>query len=158
MRICSGAGCLRAVPDDVRFCDECAVEHAHDKLSGFERGQTDAILREYSKPRWNKGIRPRVLQRFPLCAKCGIEPSTIADHNIPARIIVAECRRLKLFRFESLPGFYIMENLRGLCHGCHNAKTKIEDSLNWSDELERVLAKYLKQKTYQANGKRRWGG
>jgi len=33
-----------------------------------------------------------------------------------------------------------MSNLWGLCHSCHNAKTKLEDGEDWSAELEAVLA------------------
>lgn len=142
MRICSGPGCLRAVRDDVRFCDECATEHKQDRPSGAQRASADEILRQYSLPRWNKGIRPRVLQRYPFCVDCGINPSTVADHDIPARLIVRVCRAERIFPFDPWGGFYIMSNLKGRCHSCHNAKTKVEDAQDWTAELERVLGPY----------------
>ena len=143
MRICSGAGCLRKVPDNTRFCDECAKDKAQNtKPTGAERAQDDAILREYTTPRCNKGLRPRALQRYPVCVDCKRALSQVADHEIPARLVVAECRKLGLFPMQRFPGFYIMENLRGRCHSCHNAKSKVEDGQDWTEELDRLLAPY----------------
>jgi len=63
MRICSGAGCLRVVPDDVRFCDDCRPEHFKPKQDdgikshGKATEQTRAADRDtyaflYSSHRW----------------------------------------------------------------------------------------------------------
>jgi 5-methylcytosine-specific restriction endonuclease McrA len=143
VRICSGAGCLRAVPDDVRFCWECSSDkQTPQKRSGWQRGEDDPLLKQYSTPRWNKQIRPRVLLKYPTCIDCKRNASQVADHNIPARRIVAVCRAERLFPFDSYGGFYIMANLVGRCHGCHNKKTKTEDARDWTDELDKVLAPY----------------
>jgi len=145
MRICSGAGCLRAVHDYVRFCAECALEHKQDRPSGAQRAANDVIQAEYQKARWRKGIRPRVLQRYPFCHECKRHPSAVADHNIPARLVIAVCRAEKLFPFDPMGGFYILENCVGLCHSCHNSKTKIEDSQDWTAQLDALLVKFRKK-------------
>jgi len=172
MRICSGPGCSGAVPDDVTFCDECKpggggikTHHALGdddgirentpadragpsyrngrKLTGQERGYTDEIAAAYSAdPRWRKVTRPQTLQRFPFCAICKREVSKVADHIIPARIVVAACRAERMFPMEKLPGFNIRENLQGLCHSCHNQKTASEEGKDWTAPLEELLAKF----------------
>lgn len=150
MRICSGAGCLRSVANDIRFCDECAPEHARVALAkqGNERARNDAFLLEYSRPRWTKGVRPIALRRCPFCAVCKRKPSAVADHVIPARVVVDECRRLALFPFDSMAGFYIVDNLQGLCHSCHNRKTQTEERerKDWTDALGRLLARFVDNK------------
>jgi 5-methylcytosine-specific restriction endonuclease McrA len=146
MRICSGAGCLRVIPEDRRYCDECVSEGARNKPSGAQRlAGGDEIMRQYKSPRWLKGTRPRALQRYPLCVDCRARPSQVVDHNIPARIIVAACQREGLFPFDSWAGFYITANLVGRCHSCHNKKTRVEDAQDWSEELDRVLAPYRRK-------------
>jgi hypothetical protein len=105
-----------------------------------------------STPRWNKGIRPRVMQRYPVCVDCHVSASQVADHNIPARLIVQVCRDEGLFPFDRWGGFYIMSNLRGRCHACHNAKSRVEDGQDWTDELARVLRPYRKQKKDRGGG------
>lgn len=152
MRICSGAGCMAKVPDDVRFCGECASEQPTTpysakglKLSGNQRANTDPLQREYQSQRWRKGIRPRVLQRYPFCVDCSREPSTVVDHVIPAHLVVAICKAEKLM-IDPVGGFYMIENLRGRCHSCHNAKTKIEGTLDWSHALNTLLAPWRKAK------------
>jgi hypothetical protein len=42
-------------------------------------------------------------------------------------------------------GFYILENIRGRCHGCHNAKTKVEDGQDWSAALDALLMPFRKK-------------
>jgi 5-methylcytosine-specific restriction endonuclease McrA len=148
MRICSGAGCGRAVPNEVRFCDECKAERPPEakRLTSLERARTDPMQGEYIKPRW-KTIRKLALQRHPFCkgwdgVPCN-ELSRVVDHNIPAILIVRVCRALKLFPYEQWPGFYILANLVGMCHGCHNKKTKTEDTEDWSAQLVTILITYL---------------
>jgi 5-methylcytosine-specific restriction endonuclease McrA len=147
MRICSGPGCLRAVPEDVRFCDECAPEHKQDRPSGARRAADDVVQAEYQKARWRKGIRPRVMQRYPFCCECKRYPSAVADHHIPARLLIAICRAERIFPFDPMGGFYILENIVGLCHSCHNSKTKSEDARDWTAELDALLTKFRKKKT-----------
>ena len=138
MRLCSGPGCGRAVPDDVRFCDECKPEHK--PLSRVERGETDPIMLEYGTKRWQT-LRMMALRRHILCP-CGTT-AVIADHNIPARTITQVCRALGLFPGQKYPGFYILENVVGLCRSCHKKKTNTEDADDWSRQLCEVLKRFM---------------
>jgi hypothetical protein len=36
--------------------------------------------------------------------------------------------------------------MQGLCHSCHNKKTKVEDTQDWTDELIRVLGPFMRDK------------
>ena len=148
MRLCSGPGCGRAVPDDVRFCDECKTDNGGlpEKPSGWDRAKDDPLLLQYQSKRWNKGVRPRVIQKYPVCVGCGRTASAVADHEVPARLIVAVCRAERLFPFDPWGGFYIMANLRGRCHSCHNSKSKTEDTDDWTVQLNEVLAPYRADK------------
>jgi 5-methylcytosine-specific restriction endonuclease McrA len=134
------------VPDDVRLCDECMGEkqHSTQAKTGWHRAQDDPILLQYSTPRWRK-LRPRVMQLYPVCVGCGLSDSAVADHEIPARLIVAVCRAERLFPFDKWGGFYILSNLKGRCHGCHNAKSKVEDGQDWTAKLDEVLAPYRRK-------------
>jgi 5-methylcytosine-specific restriction endonuclease McrA len=69
----------------------------------------------------------------------------VADHEIPARLVVAVCRAERLFPYDPMGGFYILENIRGRCHGCHNAKTKVEDGQDWSAALDALLMPFRKK-------------
>lgn len=163
MRICSGAGCTRAVQDSVTFCHECKPVPKADgdgirshvpagkagpsrsgglKLSGNQRAYTDECQREYQGKLWREGTRHRVLQRYPFCVDCKTAVSAVADHKIPARIVVTACRAERMFPMEKLPGFHLMANLQGLCHSCHNKKTAGEEGKDWTEALEELLAKY----------------
>ena len=144
MRICSGPGCLAKVPDDVRLCAECRGDrHVHKPPTSMERN--DPYQLQYISGRW-KRLRHTVIQAYPVCAECKREPSRVADHNIPAKTIVAICRAEGLFPFDPWGGFYIRANLRGYCHGCHNVKTKTEDGRDWTEELDKILAPYRQRK------------
>jgi 5-methylcytosine-specific restriction endonuclease McrA len=168
MRICSGAGCTRAVQDSVTFCDECKPVKADSdgirenvpagkagpsyrngvKLSGDQRAIADEFQHGYTDPTWRKVTRPWALQRFPFCAVCSGAVSAVVDHIIPVRIVVAACRAERMFPLEKLPGFNIRENLQGLCHSCHNEKTASEAGKDYAAELETLLAKYRGRKWF----------
>jgi len=161
MRICSGPGCGRAIPEEARYCSDCQPGTAGDgdgirvhrpegatsrpglRLSGAQRAASDPILAQYSTPRWGK-LKQIVLQRYPFCVECKRNPSRVADHEIPARLIVTAFRSEQL-SLDPWGGFYVMENLRGRCHSCHNSKSKIEDTQDWSAELESLLSKFRKR-------------
>ena len=81
-----------------------------------------------------------------MCVDCKRNASAVADHEIPARLIVAVCRAEHLFPCDPWGGFYIVANLRGRCHACHNKKTRIEDGLDWTAQLDAVLAPYRRDK------------
>ncbi len=136
MRLCSGAGCGRAVEDNVRYCHECAPEHRKPVV---DRTANDEIMGQYRTARWQT-FRRLALQRYPFC-ECGAV-AKVADHNVPARIIVRAVRASRLFRFDPWAGFYILDNMRGLCHACHNKKGKTEDAQDWTDELAKIMARY----------------
>ena len=54
--------------------------------------------------------RRAALRRDPICRLCGGEVSTEADHVVP----IAD------------GGEDVVENMQGLCHGCHREKTNAE--------------------------------
>ncbi|MCI0438703.1 MAG: HNH endonuclease [Chloroflexi bacterium] len=54
--------------------------------------------------------RKAVLQRDPVCRRCGVRPSVTADHIIPV----------------ARGGQTAMENGQGLCDDCHKAKSQAE--------------------------------
>ena len=126
MRVCSG-GCLRVVPDNVRFCDECkpTTKHDDDGIKSHTPGNTDRdrLAHLYGGPRWKKGIQPRVLQRNPVCKRCGLEPSVIVDHIVPASVAIEQVKASRRYPFDSSAGFFLMSNLQGLCRSCHKIKT-----------------------------------
>jgi len=68
----------------------------------------------YGTRLWQK-TRLLVLLRDPLCA-CG-QPSTTADHVIPA---------LELARRGRLDLFFALDNLRGACGSCNSRRSAIE--------------------------------
>lgn len=62
----------------------------------------------YSTYQWRQ-LRARVIAEEPVCRACGQAASTDADHIVPRR----QAPDLALLR----------ENLRGVCHACHSART-----------------------------------
>lgn len=77
------------------------------------------VRRWYRLARWRHpvwGRRAVALRRHPFCVDCGnrgrVRPSTEVDHVIPHR----GDPRL----------FWDEDNLQGLCHECHGAKTVAE--------------------------------
>lgn len=143
MRLCSGAGCGRAVPDDVRFCDACKAERDTDahKTTGDIRVHTltDRIKYAflYSSARWTK-LRNIVIRSQPLCSRCRIRLSSIVDHTVPAGVAIAECQASGRF-VDRWAGFFLKSNLQGLCRECHYQKTE-EDKAHgstWPSVLER---------------------
>lgn len=128
----------------MRFCDECKPD-APVKPSRWERAKNDPIMAQFSTTRWARFRQP-VIQQCPMCAECHITTSAVADHKIPARLIVRVCRWLKLFPLDRWGGFYIRANMQGLSHSCHNKKTKVEDTQDWTDELIRVLGPFMRDK------------
>lgn len=140
-RLCSG-GCRSVVPDGVRFCDECKPapssegnirEHVPVNTTDRER-----YADLYASNRFQDGIRPRVLQRDPICKRCGRAPSTIVDHIIPSGEAIRQVRESKRFPLDPNAGFFLLSNLQGLCRQCHGIKTQ-EDKAHqgeWPSVLE----------------------
>ncbi|MBL0220063.1 MAG: HNH endonuclease [Myxococcales bacterium] len=82
------------------FCDRCRAAGLHNadgRAPAYKRGY-DARHR-----RW----RLAVLARDPLCRRCELEASTVADHVVPL----------------AYGGGWELENGQGLCRACHAAKT-----------------------------------
>lgn len=141
MRLCSG--CRTKVPDTVRFCDECKAERKTAVDGGREHtcATTDRSRYQflYEGNRWQDGIRPRVLQRDPLCKRCQCAPSALVDHIVPCGEAIRQVRESGRFPFSPHAGFFLLSNLQGLCYGCHSRKTA-EDKQHtgeWPSVLER---------------------
>jgi 5-methylcytosine-specific restriction endonuclease McrA len=139
VRICSGAGCLRAVPDDVRFCDECKPQPilSTDDIRVHTLTDREKYAFLYSSPRWTK-LRALVIRSQPMCARCRCALSVIVDHVVPAGIAVVQAQDSGRFMYK-LAGFFLRSNLQGLCRACHYTKT-LEDKTHtgpWDDVVER---------------------
>lgn len=134
MRVCSGAGCLRAVGDSVRFCDECKparpiVDDARSHTSGYD----PELDRLRTGSRWQR-TRATVIKRQPLCARCEQRISEIGDHVVPAREAISQARLSGRY-LDRYAGYYLLSNLQGLCRPCHGLKT-LEDKMHtgpWRD-------------------------
>ncbi len=146
MRICSGAGCLRAVEDDVRFCDECKPQTSTDGTREHTTGY-DARLNIVKKStRWQR-LRALVVRAQPMCQRCRKRLTEIVDHIIPAEIAVMQAKLSGKY-LDPMAGYFIRSNLQGLCRVCHRAKTD-EDKAHvgeWPDVVQEDARK----------GKRTW--
>ncbi len=78
MRLCSGPGCGRAIPEDSRYCDACkaergiAVDNSKQMTPAAASGVYDATLDHLRKgTRWQR-LRAVVVKLFPFCARCGV--------------------------------------------------------------------------------------
>ena len=139
MRICSGAGCLRAVADDVRYCDECKPTSQPTEADGI-RSHTltdrERYAHLYSSGRWTR-LRASVARQQPFCARCQRAVTTIVDHVVPAGVVVVQVRESGLYG-DPNAGFFMRSNLCGMCRPCHWLKTD-EDKAHvgpWPSVLE----------------------
>jgi len=140
MRVCSGAGCLRAVPDDVRFCDECKpAVVCGDGIS--ENQRTDAYNADLDSlrktTRWQR-LRALVIRSQPLCNRCQLGISEIVDHIVPAQVAIVQARKSGQYPADRWAGYFLRSNLQGLCRLCHGVKT-MEDKAHsgeWPDVLD----------------------
>jgi 5-methylcytosine-specific restriction protein A len=142
MRICSGAGCLRVVRNDVRYCDECkpAPPVVDDGIRTHHSSYDAELDRLRKSPRWQR-IRKSVVQRQPLCARCEAHYTEIVDHIVPAQIAIAQCQAAS-FSLDKFAGYFLVTNLQGLCRPCHGRKT-VEDKAHqgaWPDVVARERA------------------
>jgi len=105
-RLCSEPGCrLAAIPGGRCVGHGRARKRAADarRPSAYERGYTSATWRRQ---------RAATLKRDPICSESGCgQPSTDADHIVP----------------REQGGSDALENLVGLCHAHHSAKTAGRD-------------------------------
>lgn len=143
MRLCSGAGCGRAVPEDVRFCDECRKERgeavktddgiAQHRDGGLYNAELD---KQNQSKRWHS-VRRSALHKHPICHRCEVRVSEIADHIVPAAVAVEQARDSGRYPFDRWAGYYLLSNLQGLCRSCHGHKTN-EDKAHqgpWPDVM-----------------------
>jgi 5-methylcytosine-specific restriction endonuclease McrA len=137
MRVCSGAGCLRAVPDDVRFCDECQPQpKADDGIRAHTLADRERYAFLYSSARWT-ALRGLVIKSQPMCARCRTRLSVLVDHVVPAGVAVVQAQESGKYH-SKYAGFYLRSNLQGLCRPCHWTKTE-EDKAHgavWPDVVE----------------------
>ena len=145
MRLCTGAGCGRAVPNDVRFCDECQAERnkttGTDGISVHSTAYDAQLDKQRTSGRW-QAVRSKALIRCPMCARCNIHLSEIADHIVPARVAVQQARDSGKWPFDPWAGYYLLCNIQGLCRPCHYDKT-IEDKTHvgpWPDVVAQAAA------------------
>lgn len=144
MRICSGSGCLRAVPDDVRFCDECkppvVVEDPVEAIKNHTTGYDAELDRLRKGPRWQR-LSHRVIGEQPMCAMCDRRISELTDHMVPAREAIAQAQLSERY-LDRYAGYYLRSNLQGLCRPCHFQKT-IDDKTHtgpWPDVVAAEMA------------------
>ena len=120
MRICSGPGCLRTVPDNVRFCDECNPTHTDDGIRSHTLADRERYQSLYESNRFQDYCRPRTLQRYPMCARCGVAPSVICDHIVPAGEAIRQVQESGRFPLSKYAGFFLLRT----CKGCVGLATE----------------------------------
>ena len=92
MRICSGAGCLRVVADDVRFCEECRPQPtATDETHVHTYADRERYAFLYSSKRWMK-LRDVVARAQPLCQRCHSQLTAIVDHIVPVGVAIVQAQ------------------------------------------------------------------
>jgi 5-methylcytosine-specific restriction endonuclease McrA len=150
MRVCSGAGCLRSVPDDVRFCDECKPDALpEDGIRVQATGYTVELDALRKGTRWQR-LRKQVIRACPICARCDRRISEIVDHIVPAEIAVQQVRDSGRYPGDKYAGYYLRSNLQGLCRQCHADKTA-EDKAHigeWPDVVEAEVLAPKRQWTF----------
>lgn len=120
-RLC--VDCTGVAINGTRYCQRHQTRNnasEYERLSEQYRAD-DEMKKLRNRARWTGayGTRKRVLLRDPLCKMCGHAASTICDHIVPARQVVAEF---------GVDEFYNVERCQGLCKPCHDYKTATEDS------------------------------
>jgi len=110
--------CLDCAKRAVAGSKYCSDHQDDNKVAAYKREQSrvrpnDPTYHLYRCKRWLQ-VRLRVLSRDPLCKECGCHASTVADHIIPARQIVAQF---------GVNAFYELDRLQGMCASCHAAKS-----------------------------------
>ena len=114
MRVCSVAGC----PDiyDQREGSRCGTHRAH-----ADRARGTAKERGYKSHGHTHRFRPGVLDRDPICVRCHLAESTVADHY------PRDKRELIALGLDSNDPQYG----RGLCKPCHDVETAQHQPGGW---------------------------
>ena len=112
--------CTRIAVNQTPYCpDHQTKNNASEYARLYESYRADDEMKALrNKKRW-QGTRRVVFQRDPLCMDCGHQASTVCDHIVPARQIVA---------MYGEDEFYNPDRCQGLCKSCHDRKTATEDS------------------------------
>jgi 5-methylcytosine-specific restriction protein A len=114
IRLCLESGCPNPVTARGR-CDDHRKPLERDR----SRRRREATAGTYKTKRWQLR-RKQVFERDPFCADgrvCeGKAPSVEVDHVVP---------------LDQGGAPYAMDNLRGTCHACHEAKTAEENRGRW---------------------------
>jgi 5-methylcytosine-specific restriction endonuclease McrA len=136
MRLCSGAGCGRKIPEDVRFCDECKPSTGGNRnnIHSHTNADREKLAHLYRSDRWER-VAKTIMRKCALCARCKIAPSALVDHKVPAGIAIAQAQASGKYPFDKWAGFFLQSNLEGLCRSCHGVKT-LEDKTHvgeWPD-------------------------
>ena len=135
MRICSGAGCLRKVREDVRFCDDCQPTRTASDIKIHSHAYDETLDNLRKGTRWQK-LRATIVRRQPLCARCELSITEIVDHVVPAREAISQAQLSGRY-IDKFAGYFLESNLQGLCRPCHWVKTN-EDKAHtgpWPDVL-----------------------
>lgn len=142
MRVCSGQGCLRAVRDDQRFCDECHAEWLHARVDDGIRkhvrvseitlavSDRDVYAFLYSSHCWQR-LRAMAVRKHPMCDRCGHRWTEIVDHVVPSGVVILQAQQSGRY-LDRHAGFFFLSNLQGLCRRCHGLKTD-EDKAHVGD-------------------------
>jgi 5-methylcytosine-specific restriction endonuclease McrA len=86
----------------------CSV---HTNAKAYDQARRDEYSRGvYRSTRWRR-LRLIVLSRDLICQACHLEAATVADHKVP---------------IERGGDVWSLDNLQGLCFGCHTIKTNRE--------------------------------
>lgn len=119
-KMCGQAGCQLLAAIGQRYCTRHTTQTATDQRSYDKNRSADPFRQLYRTRRWRDHVQPAVLRRDPVCrdpfALGCYNLSTQADHVIPA----------KLYAADDMNKFFDLDNLQGLCDGCHGRKTRSE--------------------------------
>lgn len=103
MRVCATKGCPRLTRGT--RCEQCRAEYEKKRAERFDAQRGSPTERGYGQK--HREWRERVLRRDPWCKRCGLRPSTVADHIVPKSEGGAP---------------FDLRNGQGMCEECHNAK------------------------------------
>ena len=141
MRLCSGAGCGRAIPEDlyVRYCEQCQAERAPKPSDDGIRSNvvSDRVRYAflYKSERWKRQVQPKALKACPMCSRCGIKVSELVDHIVPCGVAIPQAQASGLYPPSKYAGFYFTTNLRAVLALATGIKTN-EDKIHvgpWPD-------------------------
>ena len=116
MRLCSGPGCQRAIPEGQRFCDACKAERGialQDNAKVHTSGYTEELDAQRKSGRWQR-TREKALTRCPMCARCNVRLSEICDHIVPAGVAVQQARDSGRYPYDRWAGYYLLKQPAGV--------------------------------------------